>query len=248
VAGVDREGLVARVREASGLSSKNAEDVVSEFERLVSKPIAARLKGLKLKKIIQNKNPYLYRVSGIVSCEDIVRRAYQDYVSASLEGDFGKFFEAVARIASGGVKPVGGGEVDLDVRVGDNLARLYAIKSGSKGFNSSSHAKAVDDLNSAERRLRQDNVKTDKKIAFAYGRRTGSFAAGIDTLSSKDFWSEVSGDPDFYKKLLAVCAALAPLYQADIESPLEALFQEAHRLFCTGDVIDWGKILELVSG
>src|SRR5207245_3433188 len=122
-----------------------------------------------MKTIIRNKNPYLYRASRISTCEEIVRRAFQDYVSASLEGDFGKFFEAVARIASGGIKPGLGGEVDLDVRASENLASLYAIKSGPKGFNSSSYAKARDDLNSAERRLRQDNVRTDKKVAFAYG-------------------------------------------------------------------------------
>lgn len=236
--------LVARI---TGLSIQVSERLVSEFEITFAQPFAQKLLSLKMKGIIANKNPYLYRASGIRTCEDLVRRVLQDYVSASVEGYFGKFFEGVARVVSGGVKPVGGGEVDLDVRVGD-VARLYAIKSGAKGFNSSSYDKAKRDLNSAERRLRQDRVRVEKKIAFAYGRRRPAFKEGIEHLSSRQFWAEVSGDDGFYDKLLAVCEALAPLYTADMQAPFAGLLHEARQLFCVGDDLDWDKILKLVSG
>jgi hypothetical protein len=200
-----------------------------------------------MKDIIRNKNPYLYRASGIVTCEDLVRRALQDYVSASVEGYFGSFFESVARILSGGIKPVGGGEVDLDVRQGQT-ARLYAIKSGAKGFNSSSYDKARRDLESAERRLWQDRVRVEKKIAFAYGRRRTSFRGGIEHLASQQFWAELSGDDAFYKKLLDVCGLLAPLYTADMAAPFDGLLHEAQELFCEDGAVNWAKVLTLVSG
>jgi hypothetical protein len=200
-----------------------------------------------MRDIIKGKNPYLYRASGIRTCDDLVRRVLVDYGSASVEGDFGKFFETVAQVASGGVKPAGGGEVDLDIRI-DGVARLYAIKSGAKGFNSSSYDKAKRDLNSAERRLRQDRVRTEKKIAFAYGRKTTSFREGIEHMASKDFWAEVSGDADFYEKLLRACDALAYLYTADMRAPYDGLLAEAHHLFCKDNEIDWERILKLVSG
>ncbi|MBI2886839.1 MAG: hypothetical protein HYY02_06490 [Chloroflexi bacterium] len=200
-----------------------------------------------MREIIRDKNPYLYRASGVNTCQEIVQRALQDYISASVENNFGAFFEAVARIFSGGVKPVGGGEVDLDVRKAD-VAFLYAMKSGSKGFNSSSYDKARRDLLSAERRLRQDKVRTEKRIAFAYGKRQETDKDGIIQLTSKAFWGEVSGDPLFYKKLLNACALLSPLYTADLQAPYDRLLEEAHSLFCEEDGINWDKVLKLVFG
>ena len=247
MADVDRGELANRVAQVAGLSLPQSEQLIEEFEITFARPFAQKMNSLKMKEIIKNKNPYLYRSSGIRTCEDLVHRILQDYVSASVEGNFGKFFEGVARVVSGGIKPVGGGEVDLDVREG-NVARLYAIKSGAKGFNSSSYDKAKRDLNSAERRLRQDRVRTEKKVAFAYGRKQSSFTDGIERLSSKQFWAEVSGVPDFYEKLLDICDVLAPLYTADMQAPYDGLLREAHQLFCDGSEIDWDKILKLVSG
>lgn len=247
MADIDREQVVHEVARIADLSEEQAERLVEQFEVTFARPFATRLLALRMSEIITGKNPYLYRASGVRTCEDLVRRILQDYVSASVEGDFGKFFEAVARVVSGGVKPVGGGEVDLDVRVGD-VARLYAVKSGAKGFNSSSFDKATRDLNSAERRLRQDRVRTEKKVAFSYGRKKTTFAEGIERLSSRDFWAEVSGDDEFYRKLLDVCEVLAPLYTADMQAPYEGLLHEAHELFCVGNEIDWSRLLRLVSG
>jgi hypothetical protein len=247
LADIDREDIANTIASVSDLTIDQSRRLVDEFETVFAKPFADRLAALRFIKIVRSKNPYLYRASGIRTCEDLVRRVLQDFVSASVEGDFGKFFESVGRVVSGGVKPVGGGEVDLDIRDGD-IARLYAIKSGPKGFNSSSFDKAVRDLNSAERRLRQDRVRTEKKLAFAYGRRKSSFDEGIERLSSKQFWAEISGDANFYKKLMQICAALAPLYYADMQAPYEGLLGEARELFCDGNVIDWDRVLDLVSG
>jgi hypothetical protein len=247
VADIDRNALAESISNVAGLTERQAARLVEEFEAVFARPFASRLLSLRLLDVIRGKNPYLYRASGIRTCEDLVRRVLQDFVSASVEGDFGKFFESVARVVSGGVKPVGGGEVDLDIRDGD-VARLYAIKSGPKGFNSSSYDKAMRDLNSAERRLRQDRVRTEKKVAFAYGKRQSSFADGIERLSSKQFWAEISGDERFYEKLLQVCGILAPLYSADMQAPYEGLLREAQELFCVENEIDWDKILKLVSG
>ena len=71
---------------------------------------------------------------------------------------------------------------------------------------------------------------------------------GVRKMASKDFWAEMSGDADFYVKLLDVSAALSPMFQADMESPYERLLAEAHELFCEGDAIRWGKVIRLVSG
>jgi len=248
VATLNREKVAAAVAAITGLTSAQASVLVQEFETTFAGPFAKRLKSLHIKDIIKSKNPYLYRASGIVTCEDLVLRAFNDYVSASVEGYFGPFFESVARIVSGGFKPPGSGEVDLFIQTGDAV-RLYVIKSGPKGFNSSSYDKAKRDLDSSEAKLWQDKVKTEKRIAFAYGRRSNTvMKAGIVHLSSRDFWTELSGDEDFYKRLLDACAVMAPLYIADMQAPLGELLQEAHQSFCEDNEINWDKVLRLVSG
>lgn len=245
--GLDRQVLAKSVGDCFGVGPDIGLKVIEAFEQTFALPIARKATSLRMKEIIRNKNPYLYRSSGINTCEGLVTRAFQDYISASVENDFGKFFEAVARIFSGGVKPVGGGEVDLDVRKADT-AFLYAMKSGSKGFNSSSYDKARRDLLSAERRLRQDNLRTEKRIGFAYGKRRESFKDGITQLTSKGFWEEISGDALFYKELLDACSLLSPLYTADLQAPYTKLLEEARSLFCDGEKIDWDRVLKLVFG
>lgn len=248
MADVDAHAITEEVAAVCGLPYEKAEALVAHFEEFFAKPFAAKLLSLHINDIIRNKNPYLYRASGIETCEQLVSRAFNDYVSSSVEGYFGPFFEAVARVISGGVKPPKGGEVDLFIKL-DGTVRLYVIKSGSKGFNSSSYDKAKRDIDSAEARLWQDKVTTEKRISFAYGRRAKtSMKGGIVHLSSKDFWAELSGDPNFYKKLLDVCALLAPLYVADMQAPLADLLKEAQESFCEGDSVNWDKVMALVSG
>jgi len=244
------EAIASQIANLLGVSFEKAEKIVSAFITEFVEPLEEKLQALRIKKIISTKNPYLYRSSGIKSCEELVDRAFRDYVSSSVETFYGSFFEAIACILSGGVKPATAGEIDLDIRRHDqHVAELYAIKSGPKGFNSSSLKKAIEELNSAARKLRQDGWRTDKFIVAAYGRkRRGKPRGDIEVLSSKEFWERLSSDENFYAKLLEACGKLAPLYSADLEEPREKLLGEAHDLFCDGDDIDWDRVLRLISG
>ncbi len=243
---VNNEELAHTVGACFDRGSDIGVKVIEAFQATIATPLAKKMHTLKMKEIIRNKNPYLYRASGVNTCSDLVERAFHDFISSSRENYSGPFFEAIAQIFSGGIKPVNGGEVDLDVRRGDT-AYLYAMKSGAKGFNSSSYDKAKRDLLTAERRLRQDRIKTEKRIAFAYGKRRETDKDGIIQLTSKEFWAEISGDPEFYRKLLDACGLMSHLYTVDIQAPYSALLDEAHALFCDGDSVDWNRVLKLVS-
>ena len=244
---VGKQAIATRIDRIIGIGMDDSLKVVEEFEVTFTKPITEKLSKLKMRDIVKRKNPYLYRASGVATCEEFVKRAFTEYTSTMGENYFGSFFESVARIVSGGVKPAAGGEIDLDVRR-DNDAYLYTIKSGPGGYNSSIEAKARLDLGHAEQRLRQDRVTTHKKMACAYGRRTTSFRDGIEKLSSKDFWTELSGDEQFYRRLLDICAELTPLFEADVNAPYQRLLNEAHELFCEGDSIRWDRVIHIVSG
>ena len=235
------------VARALAVSNEKARRIIEAFQRHFAKPFASKLQYLTLKQMIKTKNPYLYRSAGISTCSELVSRAFDDYVSSSVETYYGPFFEAVARIISGGVKPVGGGEIDLDIRY-DGVAALYVIKSGPKGFNKSSRTRALQELRSAESKLSQDKLRVEKRIAFAYGRKRTTDREGVRFLASRQFWHEISGDERFYSKLLDACAALAPLYAADVHAPRMRLLAEAKKLVCVGEKINWNKVLHLISG
>ncbi len=244
---VDKQTIARQIDGIINVGIERSLKIIDEFEITFTKPITEKLSKLKMRDIIRRKNPYLYRASGIATCEDLVSRAFTEYTSTIGENYFGSFFESVARIVSGGVKPASGGEIDLDVRRGTD-AYLYTIKSGPGGYNSSIEAKARLDLGHAENRLRQDRVTVHKTMAYAYGRRTTSFKDGVEKLASKDFWAKLSGDKEFYVKFLDVCAELAPLFEADSYAPYQLLLNEAHELFCDGDTIQWDKVIRMVSG
>lgn len=247
MAAVDKQAIANRINRIIGIGTEDSLKIVDEFEITFTKPITEKLSTLKMRDIVRRKNPYLYRASGVSTCEELVKRAFTEYTSTLGENYFGSFFESVARIVSGGIKPASGGEIDLEVRK-DNDAYVYTIKSGPGGYNSSIEAKARLDLGHAERRLRQDRVTTHKKMAYAYGRRITSFKDGVEKLASREFWSELSGDKDFYIKFLDVCAELTPLFEADADAPYQLLLNEAHELFCEDDVIRWDKVIRIVSG
>lgn len=224
-----------------------ARQIIKAFQQNFAQQFASKLNTLSLKDMMKTKNPYLYRSTGITTCDQLVTRAFNDYVSASVETYYGPFFEAVARIMSGGVKPAGGGEIDLDIRDRGDVI-LYVIKSGPKGFNKSSRTRALQELRSAESRLRQDGLRVEKRIAFAYGRKRTTDREGIRYLASKEFWREITGDTNFYSKFLDACNLLAPLYAADVDVARQRLLDEAQSLFCDGDRVDWRKVLKLISG
>ena len=244
---INKEEIIGKIDALLKCGDDFALQIIGEFEVTFVQPMADRLSNLTMREIIKRKNPYLYMASGISTCEEMTRRAFNEQM-ATIEGNyFGYFFEGIAKLMSGGIKPAGGGQIDLEIRKG-NEAYVYAIKSGPGAFNSSSERAAIQDLESAERRLRQDRITTHKKIGFAYGRKRTSLKSGVEKLASKRFWEELSGDSMFYIKLLDISAALAPLYQSDLEDPYQRLLNEAYELFCDGDVIRWDKVIGLVSG
>jgi hypothetical protein len=230
-----------------GVDSARSKRIIEAFREHFAKPFAGRLAEITLAEMMKTKNPYLYRSVGISTCQALIERAFNDYASSSAETYYGQFFEAVARIMSGGIKPVGGGEIDLDIRY-NGVVELYVIKSGPKGFNKSSRSKAVQELESAEGKLRQDKLRVEKYIVYAYGRKRTTVQRGIVHLASKEFWSRITRDDGYYLKLLDACHILAPLYAADVAEPLKRLLIEAAELFCDGDAIDWARVLKLISG
>lgn len=208
--------------------------------------------GLRLRTFLRRKNPYLFRALGIQKASEIIERLLADYISASDESIFGDaFFEPIARIASGGIVADGAG-VDFIVETEAKITAV-AVKSGPNPYNASQKRRQNDEFIQVRNRLYKMNKQFDPILAHAYGRKSGSTNFIYRDSSGQAFWKEITGDEDFYLKLIRLMRD-APLehrqqYAPQWDATVNKFTAEFIRDFCFPDGnIDWEKLAHLVSG
>jgi Type II restriction endonuclease EcoO109I len=210
---------------------------------------------LKLKKVLLRKNPYLYKAIGTESATEIVDEILKAYLSASDEGMFGDaFFEPVAKAVSGGtVSPSEG--VDIAVETKDRY-KAISVKSGPNPFNSSQVKRQSDEFETLRRRLTKLRKQFDPILGHSYGRKqTPSTKTKVyRDISGQQFWEELTGDSEFYQKLIAlmetdVIQKHRDEYRAAYQKAVNRYVREFTTDFCMDDgSIDWSKLLRLNSG
>src|ERR1041384_6555139 len=116
-----------------------------------------RIKLLKLRDVLKNKNPYLFRAKNLNSSTDLLTALLDARLSSSEEGTFGGFLEDlaifVAEITGGGIKSAAQG-IDIE-SVRKNVRYLIAVKSGKNWGNADQHRKLRDNFKTAVKVLRQ---------------------------------------------------------------------------------------------
>lgn len=212
-----------------------------------------RVRELRLQVFLRRKNPYLFRALGIQKASEIIERLLSDYISASDETIFGNaFFEPIARIVSGGTVSDAEG-VDFIVETETRITAV-ALKSGPNPFNSSAKKRQSDEFNSVRNRLFKMQKQFDPVLAHAYGRnaRRSSIARTYRDSSGQAFWQEITGDPDFYLKLVRLMRDEPATHRAEYEPAWDAAINrftaEFVQGFCFEDGnIDWEKLVRFVS-
>lgn len=242
------EDILECITIAFGRNGDLARNVLNGLRDRFVNSLEETLRTRTFRQIIARKNPYLYRASGIHTIEQLVDRALTDFVSSSTEGTFGTALDWIARRLPGNT-PATGGEADLQ-RVAGDVAEIYTIKSGPAGFNAASWATTRRRMLSAKNSLELSGYHVRLYVGFVYGRKrtTTRSDSGIIMLASREFWTKITGDSDFYRKLLSACACVAPLYQADIEDARNRLLGEAILHFTSEGEIDWDKVLRAAMG
>ena len=235
------------------MDTKQLEALISQCLQDFYKRRLDKLGQLKLKTFLRRKNPYLFRALATESASEIVDKIMAAYIGSSDETIFGDaFFEPVARIVSGGKVSDGKG-VDFIVESTERLLAV-ALKSGPNIFNSSQKDKQAQEFLSVRNRLYKMHKEFDPVLGHAYGR--------LDTKPSKDriyrdlsgqaFWNEITGDDDFYLKLMRLMKD-APLKHKKEYDPIwnaakNRFTSEFVQEFCLPDGhIDWEKLTRFVS-
>ncbi len=231
-----------------------------ELESLINKCLRdfyerrlQRTKELELKVFLRRKNPYLFRALGIQKASEIVERVLADYVSASDETIFGDaFFEPIARIASAGKASDAEG-IDFVIE-SEHCVTAVALKSGPNIYNSSQKKRQSQEFLAVRNRLYKLHKQFDPILGHAYGRlKTEPTKDRIyRDRSGQEFWAEITGDNDFYLKLVRLMkdapAKHRKKYAPAWDAAINRFTAEFIKDFCFPDgSIDWEKLAQFVS-
>ena len=213
----------------------------------------ARLEELKLKIILRRKNPYLFKALNTEKASDLVEQILMAYISSSDETMFGdKFFEPIAKQVSGGVVSPSEG-VDIAVETNDRYT-AYAVKSGPNPFNSSAKKRQNDEFNELRNRLYKIRKEFDPVLAYSYGKKIipPKKNKSYREIAGQVFWEELTGDSDFYIKLIRLMGDIPrkhmEKYKPQLEHAVNRFTLEFTKDFCQKNgQIDWEKLVQLVS-
>lgn len=209
---------------------------------------------LRLTEILRRKNPYLFKALGSQNDREIVSGLLAAYLSSSDEGMFGDaFFEPIAKAVSGGVVSPSEG-VDIAIET-DQVYKAIAVKSGPNPFNSSQRKRQDDEFKALRSRLLKIRKQFDPILGHGYGKsRASSRTVIYRDLAGQDFWEELTGDPDFYLKLIRYMQnEIIIKHRAEYESAwdvaLNRYTREFANIFCNEDgSINWEALVRFNSG
>lgn len=233
-----------------GLLEQKIAELLDEFY----KRRVAKISTLKLKDTLKRKNPYLYRAIGVQKASEIVEEILSAYMSSSDEGIFGDaFFEPLAKFVSGGIVSPSEG-VDV-ARESETKYTAIAVKSGPSVFNAQSKKKQEQDFKTLENRLRKLQKHFDPIVGYSYGkkRQKKGSAAPFRELAGQVFWLELTGDPEFYIKIIELMknkpADHLPEYRAAFDAAVNRFTKEFIEQFCNDDgTINWEQLVKFNSG
>lgn len=213
-----------------------------------------RLTSLQLKDALRKKNPYLFKAIGVQKASEIVEELLRAYMSSSDEGIFGDvFFEPIAKLCSGGtVSPTEGVDVAIET---DTAYKAVSVKSGPNIFNASQAKRMNDEFQSLRSRMYKVQKQFDALLGHGYGRKTGEPTPKriYRIRSGQAFWEELTGDPDFFIKLVTLMrdypAGHRPVYQEEWGKAVNRFVLEFLQEFSAPDGgIEWVKLVEFNSG
>lgn len=216
----------------------------------------AALEKLDLRNVLSRKNPYLFRAIGSGDAATLVEELLRARISSSDETIFGnEFFEPlaawVAEMANRDDPTVHartstGAGVDVEIEYSDRFTAI-AVKSGTSVFNAQSKAKQKDQFAQARSRLQKTRKQFDPVVAYSYGRLNSS---DIDfrVVAGQAFWDELSGDENFYLRIVramaAPAAARALLFTTEYANAVTRLSAELLSDFADEHgQLDWEKLV-----
>lgn len=241
----------------NGYNEEAVVEAIAEALNNFYNSLIEKIDKLDIKVVMKRKNPYLYRAKAMENASEIVESVLSAYVSSSEETIFGNcFFEPIAIAASNGNKALAEG---IDIMIEDkasNTIYAVAVKSGTSVFNADSKKRQEQNFVAASKLAQQARARYEAYIGYCYGKKKASGRGKpkfYQELAGKKFWEELTGDEDFYKKIITFMGTLPEQYVAaykeSYNKAANRLVREFSNDFCKEDgSIDWEKLVEFNSG
>ena len=216
--------------------------------------LIGKVDSLNIKAVMRRKNPYLFRAKSMNGAAQIVEAIMAAFVSSSEETVFGNvFFEPIATVAAQGQKALAEG-VDIMVER-DNTIYAIAVKSGPSVFNADSRKKQEQNFIAAGKLAQQVKKRYVPIVGYGYGRKkiSGKGAPKFyQEIAGQEFWTELTGDEQFYIKLIRLMDTLPEKYIEEFDAAYQRaanrLVKEFTLEFCLEDgSIDWEKLVKFNS-
>ena len=238
-----------------------ATDVVKPFyEKRIEK-----LRNIKMKDVMKRKNPYLFKAKNIQTAGDLVKDILDAFLSSQEETIFGDLLENLAIEVN---KSVFGGKKAEEIKfrsldlIFKRSGKLYivGIKSGPNWGNADQVNTMRKNFKEARRILKEEGETCEivSVNGCIYGKDNVSLKkhtndSDLDYLKlcGQKFWELVTGDNDFYKKLIKPLDKEVKkqddIFKETYIQKINEMTKDLIDLFYTKNKLDWDKIVEYVS-
>jgi hypothetical protein len=214
------------------------------------------LAELNMRKIIDNKNPFLFP-SVPQTAGAIIKELINAYISSSEETMFGDWLEGLSifinqKVYFGWKSGIKGIDLEFDK---DGIRYIVSIKSGPNWGNSSQTEKMVNNFNTAKRTLRTRNSNLNIVCinGCCYGKDNNPDKGSYYKYCGQAFWAFIGGNKNIYTDIIEPLGHRAKNrnddYMAKYSQMVNRFTKEFVELFCDNNGnIDWNKLVIFNSG
>lgn len=238
------------------LNLKRVSEYVEDNIGIFHKKRIQSLDGLKLSKVLQRKNPYLFKAKYVLTAEQIIKSLVDAHISSNEETIFGDWLEGLAifinaEVYNGRKSGIPGIDLEFD---NDGTRNIVTIKSGPNWGNNSQITKMVADFKTAKKTLRTSNsqLNIDAVNGCCYGRDNQPDKGDYFKYCGQRFWEFISGDNGLFTGLIKPLGYKAKEKNDDFmesySQMLNKFTREFSNIFCkdSGE-IDWDKLVRFNS-
>jgi hypothetical protein len=235
-------------------------DVVEYVENNISifhEKRLAKIATLKLKEVLQKKNPYLFKVKYLQTAGEIITELLNAYISSSEETMFGDWLEGLAifineKVYGGRKSGIKGIDLEFDK---DGKRYIVSIKSGPNWGNSSQIKKMESDFTTAKKTLRTSNSQMQIVCinGCCYGKDNNPDKGSYYKYCGQAFWKFIGGNEYMYIDIIEPLGHKAKErnenYLEEHSKLINRFTKEFIELFCDNNgKIDWNKLVKFNSG
>jgi len=236
----------------------NLNDVIIYVENNIGTFHQKRLQNLeklKLRQILNRKNPYLFKAKNILTAQDLIKTLLDAHLSSQEETIFGEFLEGLSIFICakeyGGKKSAAEG-IDLEFEK-EKIKYIVAIKSGPNWGNSSQIKRMRDNFKKAKKIL-GTNISKTNIVAIngcCYGRDNNPDKGDYLKLCGQKYWGFISGGFDLYIQIIEPLGHKAKEKNEEFLESYSRLINkftfEFGKEFCTDGKINWESLVKFNS-